>query len=342
MKTKILMLVLAICSFQYVYSQAVPTPAVKNIGTAAPDLTIAKWVKGNEIKSFEKGKVYVVEFWATWCLPCIAGMPHLSEIAQKYKNEATVMGISVMERANTDRAAIEKFVAGMGDKMAYHVGIEEGRTITKSWLNAYGERGIPCAFIIDRDGQVAWIGHPRQLDQFLPLVISGKWNIQSAAVERQERRRLANLDQNIVVTTLNPYMGNPGKPLASLVKIDSIVKRNPGLKYGANMGHFTFWSLIKTDPQKALAFGREWFAANEEPRYSTVTDAVSGRTGLPNALYIFAADAYQAQLDKYPWSMDFPATYKKMADLYRQAGDTAKVDELLKKAEAAEAKTKSD
>lgn len=53
-------------------------PAVTlKAGDPAPPLKIEKWLKSGPIERFEKGKVYVLEFWATWCPPCIASMPHL-------------------------------------------------------------------------------------------------------------------------------------------------------------------------------------------------------------------------------------------------------------------------
>ena len=57
------------------------------------------WLKGTPIQGFERGRVYVVEFWATWCGPCIAAMPHLSRVADKYKRRVTVIGVDVMEKA---------------------------------------------------------------------------------------------------------------------------------------------------------------------------------------------------------------------------------------------------
>ncbi len=50
------------------------------IGDPAPQISIGKWVKGNPVESFAKDQVYVVEFWATWCGPCLANMPHLASL----------------------------------------------------------------------------------------------------------------------------------------------------------------------------------------------------------------------------------------------------------------------
>lgn len=64
--------------------QAQDKPKQLALGSPAPPLYIQSWLKGEPVNQLEKGKVYVVEFWATWCGPCIAGMPHLSEVAEKF------------------------------------------------------------------------------------------------------------------------------------------------------------------------------------------------------------------------------------------------------------------
>ena len=60
----------------------VEQPTLK-VGDKAPPLGKGQWVKGEPVKEFESGKVYVIENWATWCGPCIAAIPHVTEIQKK-------------------------------------------------------------------------------------------------------------------------------------------------------------------------------------------------------------------------------------------------------------------
>ena len=318
-----------------------PLTKVLQIGDAAPKLQVAKWIRGEKIETFQPGRIYVLEFWATWCKPCIAGMPHLSVLANKYKEDVEVIAVSVMERKDTDLAVIEKFVKSMGSKMDFKVAAEKDRYMTTNWLHAAGERAIPNAIVVDKEGKIAWIGHTSKLDRVLPEISAGKWDLTVARTERTDKQLLAKQDI-ATIELINPYMGNPGDPEGALAKIATLVKANPKLKYAPKVGNFTFWSLVKTDPLKALEYGRAWLSANDEPSYSVITDAIYGRKGLPSALYVFAADAYQAQLDKYPWSMDFQATYRSMAALYELAGEKEKATDLIIKAETIKKETRTE
>src|SRR5687768_14820567 len=68
------------------------------IGSPAPKLTVKQFLKGEPVTGFEKGKTYVVEFWATWCGPCIRSIPHLTELQKKYP-QITFVGVSVWENS---------------------------------------------------------------------------------------------------------------------------------------------------------------------------------------------------------------------------------------------------
>lgn len=132
-------------------------------GSPAPALSVDAFVKGDAVKSFEAGKVYVVEFWATWCGPCIASIPHLTEM-QKSHPGVTLISVAGFERGG-DAASNEKkvrdFVAKKGDSMGYRVAFDGDGTMAKEWMMAAKRNGIPCAFVVGGDGKVAWIGNPQ-------------------------------------------------------------------------------------------------------------------------------------------------------------------------------------
>ncbi|NII29065.1 TlpA family protein disulfide reductase [Pseudoflavitalea sp. X16] len=302
--------------------------ATLNIGDPAPSIQVKKWFKGQPVTSFEKGKIYVVEFWATWCQPCIAGMPHLSELAEKYKKEVTVAGISILERKTTTLAHIGAFIDSMGKKMNYAVAAEDSNFMAANWLRASGERGIPMAYVVDRNGRIAWAGLPKLLDNVLPKVIDGSWDIKATDAARKEAARLTEID-NSIIPVLNSYMGNPGKPDSALIVINQLLAKDPGLKYYPRMAHYTIYSLLKTDQEKALIYIRELLKAVPEPPFRSVTDAISymseiRKVTLIKGLYEIAAVAYEEQLERYPWSMDFPATYDNIAALQFKAGNQEK------------------
>ena len=73
---------------------------------------VGKWLKGEPVSAFVGGRVYVVEFWATWCGPCKRAIPHLTGLQQKYRADVTVIGVSVWEPRPDE---VGPFVARKGD-----------------------------------------------------------------------------------------------------------------------------------------------------------------------------------------------------------------------------------
>jgi len=159
------------------------TKAALNVGDKAPALSIEKFVRGDSVTGFEKGKVYVVEFWATWCGPCKTSMPHLTKLQEQYKNKGvTIIGVT-SEDPNNSLEDVEKMAAAKKDVMAYTVAWDKGRETNKAYMDAAMQNGIPTAFIVDQTGTLAWVGHPMQMDEPLEAVVAGKWDLAKAKAE---------------------------------------------------------------------------------------------------------------------------------------------------------------
>ena len=144
------------------------------IGDKAPPVKATKWLQGKEVKSFDEGKVYVMEFWATWCGPCIVMMPHMAELQTQYKDKVTFIGFTSKD-PNNSLEKVQAFVEKRGPKLGYTFAYADDRDTDDAWMKAAGQAGIPCCFVVDKAGKIAYIGHPMYLDVVLPKVVEGKW-----------------------------------------------------------------------------------------------------------------------------------------------------------------------
>ena len=151
-----------------------PTPPTK-LGDPAFPLVGLTTVKGEPVE-IKPGKVYVVEFWATWCPPCKESIPHLTALSNKYADAGVVfIGIT-----NEDAGTVKPFVSAIGDKMDYNVAIDAIGGVSQGYMMAFHQDGIPTAFVVDQKGRVVWYGHPMlDLDKIISQVVAGTYEIPS-------------------------------------------------------------------------------------------------------------------------------------------------------------------
>jgi thiol-disulfide isomerase/thioredoxin len=196
-------------------SSVIGAPILK-VGDKAPAIKVGKWVKGDAITKLDPAKAYVIEFWATWCGPCKQSIPHLTELAKKYKGKVTFAGISVWEHGG-DVAA---FVKSMGDKMNYSVATDASNEyMANAWMAAAGEHGIPCAFVVGKGNKVLWIGHPMgDLDKVLGQVVEGKYDAKAFGEQRAKDQALEQ-KRNELATEIEGMM-KQGKSKEALDKLD--------------------------------------------------------------------------------------------------------------------------
>jgi peroxiredoxin len=114
------------------------------IGTAAPDFTLQDADRKVILSEF-RGKVVVLNFWATWCGPCVEEMPSLVQLQQRFKNKGvTVLGVSI----DVDGDAYHKFLKD------YKIDFLTVRDPDQKASNVYGSFKWPETYIIDREGIV--------------------------------------------------------------------------------------------------------------------------------------------------------------------------------------------
>jgi cytochrome c biogenesis protein CcmG/thiol:disulfide interchange protein DsbE len=123
-----------------------------SIGNAAPDFTIQDSDRSVTLSQL-RGKIVVLNFWATWCPPCIEEMPSLVQLQKQFQDKGvTVLAVSVDDDAND----YHKFLKDHGIDF---LTVREGGTKTDTGVispvaNKYGTLKIPETYIIDRNGIV--------------------------------------------------------------------------------------------------------------------------------------------------------------------------------------------
>jgi len=223
--------------------------AVLGVGDPAPALSVAEWVKGSQVSEFETGKVYIVEFWATWCGPCIASMPHLSELQREHP-DLTIIGMTSEDPGNS-LEQVKKMVADKGDGMGYTVAWDTERQTNEAYMKAANQPGIPTSFLIDGDGKIAYIGHPMTLDIPLSMVLDGSWDyVKGPALLKQ-----IDADRRDIYINANE---DPKRALELLTKFRADY---PAADQGFDGVHFTILAQLPEHAAEAEKLGGKIVAA---------------------------------------------------------------------------------
>ncbi|MBI3868981.1 MAG: TlpA family protein disulfide reductase [Verrucomicrobia bacterium] len=153
--------------------------AQAELGTAAAPWTIREWIQGGPVSwgGAQDTNIYVIEFWATWCGPCLQSIPHLTRLRRKYQDRGVVfVGVS-----REEPEAVRPYVRRMGTNMTYAVALDSKDATTRAYLGAFGESAIPRAFVIGRDRRILWTGHPLAgLDEIIQDILEGRYTLERA------------------------------------------------------------------------------------------------------------------------------------------------------------------
>jgi cytochrome c biogenesis protein CcmG/thiol:disulfide interchange protein DsbE len=119
-------------------------PAPPKIGEPAPLFTIVDSDRRVSLEEL-RGRIVVLNFWATWCPPCVDEMPSLVELQRRMADQVTVLAISI----DRDKAAYERFLRDYNIEALTVI-----RDADQGSNSLYGSFRLPETFIIDREGLV--------------------------------------------------------------------------------------------------------------------------------------------------------------------------------------------
>jgi thiol-disulfide isomerase/thioredoxin len=305
---------------------AAPAADLK-VGDKAPPVKATKWWQGKEITAIPEGKVHVMEFWATWCGPCIVMMPHMGELQTQYKGKVTFIGFTAKDPNNT-LEKVQAFVEKRGPKLGYTFAFADNSETYDAWMKASGQNGIPCCFVVDKENKIAWIGHPMYLDLVLAKVVDGKWT-----PEDVEGMKAVEKDVNAV------FQAFGGDAETALKTLSEFEKKYPAL---AHIPYFTaprigmMLKAKKTDDAKKAA--EELIAKCVKIEDPMPLRQLSAMLRSPDAagnkdLLALSVKSAEAML-KLSGEKDAVALFF-TAEAYFASGDKAKAKELGAKAVAA-------
>lgn len=212
--------------------QAAAAEVTLHIGDKAPSLDIEHYVhKGKDgmgkVTKFEKDKIYVVEFWATWCGPCIQSMPHLVELQNKYRGE----GVQIISISDEDLETVEELLSqkypGKDETFeeltsAYTLTVDPDGSVSEDYMRAAGQNGIPASFLVGKTGLVEWIGHPMELDEPLEQLVAGTWDREAYQEQMKQQEKLLAAMQKV------NQLASSGKYEDAIKVIDKVTSEMKG------------------------------------------------------------------------------------------------------------------
>ncbi|MEM1071225.1 MAG: redoxin family protein [Planctomycetota bacterium] len=189
---------------------------VFRVGDAAPSISWVAWPQGEPRARLSDGRVTVVDFWATWCGPCVQTMPHLSDLADaKADAGVDVIGVSIDTGPNSV-SLVERFLEDRSEQVRFEVLVADGG-MRDRWFEAAGLSAIPTTMVIDGDGRLVWVGHPMAtdrdgtptLERVVDEVVSGRFDLASVleAAQRERAAEAASMANAAEIESMQAQLG---------------------------------------------------------------------------------------------------------------------------------------
>ncbi|MEX2697610.1 peroxiredoxin family protein [Rhizobium mongolense] len=161
------------------------------IDSRAPSINVQHWLRGDPLSNFQPGKIYILEFFSTTCSGCGPALSDAAQLQEEFSDMGVeVIGVAANEEAATAdeaRAQVDAWVTKWLPNTNIRIAFDHSGEMAKHWLDASLTFHVPQAFIVDRDGSIAFIEDSNSLEDVLPKVIDGSWRENFVTAYKYER-----------------------------------------------------------------------------------------------------------------------------------------------------------
>jgi hypothetical protein len=255
-------------------------------------------------------------------------MPHMGELQRLYKDKGvTFIGFTAKDPNNL----LEKVTAMVdkrGPALGYTFAYADDRDTYNAWMKASGQQGIPCCFVVDKEGKIAFIGHPMYLDVVLPKVVEGKWT-------EKDQEAIKKIEEEVTAVFMASGESDPEVFLKALGDFEKKYPELAGIPYFNGPRISSLLKAKKTDEAKKLcdALVAKGLKTSDDRLLSMVSGALRTDANGDKELLALALKAAETQL-KIAGDKDWIALLS-VAGAHFAAGDAKKAQEFGAKAVAA-------
>ncbi len=237
------------------------------VGDPAPALMVSEWVRGEAIADgpgLPAGRVYVIEFWATWCGPCRRSMALLNRLQTSHADsQLAVIGLSGGDAQGETLTKVKGFLSRQAEPPGYRIAFDDAARTRAAWLGAARIVQIPAAFVVAADGRIAWIGNPAKagpaLEAAVQQLLDGSFDWGKAIADAKlslARRGEVEAEGAALQSRLRAAM--QAGDIDATIECAGMLVRLDSERYG-RMGLVKFEALLndKRQPAAAFAYARE-------------------------------------------------------------------------------------